>query len=183
MSDKNSPAQNSLRSRRSLLMGGGVIIATGAVVGGLLLRQSPAIASGETIKTSEGETVKTSEIVVYKTPTCGCCGAWVQHLTDAGLNARTVNQNDLTKTREKLGAPADLRSCHIAVADGYVVEGHVPADAITKLLTERPDAVGIFVPGMPLGSPGMEGPYGSQAYNVILLRRDGSREIFASYPE
>jgi hypothetical protein len=173
MSAKKSSAQNTLQSRRSLLMGGGAVIAAGAVVGGLMLRQSPAVASGET--------VKTGEIVVYKTPTCGCCGAWVKHLTDAGLNARTVNQNDLTNTREKLGAPADLRSCHIAVADGYVVEGHVPAEAVKKLLTERPDAVGIFVPGMPLGSPGMEGPYGSQAYNVILLRRDGSKEIFASY--
>jgi hypothetical protein len=173
MPDKNSPTQSALRSRRSLLMGGGAVIAAVAVAGGLVLKQSPAIASGQTIKTSE--------IVVYKTPTCGCCGAWVQHLDDAGLKTSTVNQADLTKTREKLGAPADLRSCHIAVADGYVVEGHVPAEAIKKLLAERPDAVGIFVPGMPLGSPGMEGPYGSQAYNVILLRRDGSREIFASY--
>ncbi len=173
MSDKNSPAPSLLRSRRSLLIGGGTVIATGALAGGLLLRQSPAVASFEP--------GKTGEIVVYKTPTCGCCGAWVQHLDDAGLKTSTVNQDDLTKTREKLGAPADLRSCHIAVADGYVVEGHVPAEAIKKLLAERPDAVGIFVPGMPLGSPGMEGPYGSQAYSVILLRRDGSREIFASY--
>jgi len=170
MPDKQSHSRFMLRSRRSLLIGGGTVIAAGAIAGGLILRQSQAIASGGI-----------GEIVVYKTPTCGCCSAWVQHLADAGLNASTVNQDDLTKTREKFGAPADLRSCHIAVADGYVVEGHAPADAIKKLLAERPDAVGIFVPGMPLGSPGMEGPYESQAYDVILLRRDGSREIFASY--
>jgi len=169
MPNENSPAKHPL-SRRTLLIGGGAVVAAGALAGGLVLRQSPAVASG-----------KTGEIIVYKTPTCGCCGAWVQHLTEAGLNARTINQDDLTKTREKLGAPDDLRSCHIAVADGYVVEGHVPADAIKKLLAERPDAVGIFVPGMPSGSPGMEGPYRSQAYDVILLRRDGAREVFVSY--
>ena len=173
MSDKQLSNRSALRSRRSLLIGGGTVIATGAVVGALLLRQSPAVASTEA--------GKTGEIVVYKTPTCGCCSALVHHLTDAGLNASAGNQNDLTKTREKLGAPADLRSCHIAVASGYVVEGHVPAEAIIKLLAERPEAVGIFVPGMPLGSPGMEGPFESQAYDVILLRRNGSREVFASY--
>jgi hypothetical protein len=169
MPSDQSHTRGASRSRRSLLIGGGTVIAVGAIASALMLKQSPAVAS--------------SEITVYKTPTCGCCGGWVEHLTDAGLNASTINQRDLTETREKLGAPADLVSCHIAVADGYVIEGHVPADAIKKLLAERPDAVGIFVPGMPLGSPGMEGPYGTQPYDVILLRRDGSREVFASYPE
>jgi len=173
MSDEHPSSLSLLRSRRSLLIGGGTVIVAGAFAGTLILRQSPAIASGKV--------GKAGEVIVYKTPTCGCCGAWVQHLDDAGFNTSTVNQDDLTKTREKLGAPADLRSCHIAVVDGYVVEGHVPADTIKKLLAERPDAIGIFVPGMPLGSPGMEGPFDSQAYDVILLRRDGAREVFASY--
>jgi len=167
MPHKQLAGRSMLRSRRSLLIGGGAVIAAGAIASGLIFKPSTSAAG--------------SEILVYKTPTCGCCGAWVRHLSDAGLNPRTINQRDLTATRKKFGAPANLASCHIAVADGYVVEGHVPADAIKKLLAERPEAVGIFIPGMPLGSPGMESPYGSQAYDVILLRRDGSREIFASY--
>jgi len=170
MSKMKSSAQGSNHSRRTLLIGAGAIITTGAIVGGVLLGRSPVIANG-----------KATKITVYKTPTCGCCGAWVQHLTDAGLNASTIDLDDLTATREKLGAPADLRSCHIAVVEEYVVEGHVPADAIAKLLAERPHAVGIFVPGMPLGSPGMEGQFEYEAYDVILLRRDGTREVFAHY--
>jgi hypothetical protein len=105
----------------------------------------------------------------------------VDHLTSAGLKARVVNQDDLTKIRKRLNAPDDLVSCHIAVIEGYVVEGHVPADAIKKLIAEKPAAVGIFVPGMPLGSPGMESVRGSRPFDVILLDRDGGREVFVSY--
>ncbi len=83
--------------------------------------------------------------------------------------------------RARVGAPEDLRSCHFAIIGRYIVEGHVPAASINKLLSDAPDAVGIFVPGMPLGSPGMEGPFGSQPYDVILLRKNGDREVFDRY--
>ncbi len=129
----------------------------------------------------QAQTPSGNAMIVYKTPTCGCCTAWVEHVTAAGFNPRIVEMADLTPVRTKLNAPDDLASCHVAVIDGYVVEGHVPADAIKKLIAERPDAIGIFVPGMPLGSPGMESPYGLQAFDVILLRHDGARKIFASY--
>ncbi len=159
--------QSTRNSRRSFLINSGALITTGVLLGGVVACQAGTQASGE--------------MVVYKTPTCGCCTTWVNHLKDAGINTRVVNQNDLTNIRKQFGAPNDLDSCHIAQIDGYIVEGHIPADAIKKLIAEKPDAVGIFVPGMPLGSPGMESPHGSQPYDVILLRRDGGREVFASY--
>ncbi len=119
--------------------------------------------------------------IVYKTPTCGCCTAWTKHLQSAGFALRVVNLDDLSPIRKQLGAPPDLASCHIATIGGYVVEGHVPADAIKKLLGEKSAAVGLFAPGMPLGSPGMESLYPAQPFDVILLKRDNTREVFASY--
>ena len=158
---------NPSRTRRSFLTGGGTLITAGALLGGVAACQA--------------KTSPSNEIVVYKTPTCGCCTAWVEHVATAGFKPRIVEMADLTAVRKQLNAPDDLASCHIAVIDGYIVEGHVPADAIRKLIAEKPDAVGIFVPGMPLGSPGMEGPFGSQPFDVILLRHDGARDVFASY--
>jgi hypothetical protein len=124
---------------------------------------------------------KSGADIVYKTPTCGCCTAWTEHLKSSGFDFRIVSLDDLSPIRKQLGAPADLASCHIATIGGYVVEGHVPADAIRQLLEERPDAVGVFVPGMPLGSPGMESRYPAQAFDVILLKKDQSRMVFRSY--
>ena len=160
--------RNARNSRRSFLINCGALITASALSGGVAACQAQTPPNG-------------SEMVVYKTPTCGCCTAWVDHLTSAGLKARVVNQDDLTKIRKRLNAPDDLVSCHIAVIEGYVVEGHVPADAIKKLIAEKPAAVGIFVPGMPLGSPGMESVRGSRPFDVILLDRDGGREVFVSY--
>lgn len=121
------------------------------------------------------------ENTVYKTPTCGCCTAWTEHLKRAGFGYRIVEREDLSEVRKSLGAPADLASCHIARISGYTIEGHVPATAISRLLALRLEAIGLFVPGMPLGSPGMEGPNPAQPYDVILLKRDGSRQVFARY--
>lgn len=148
-----------------------VVLRLGATALGLaVLTGAPACASGAKDKN-----------IVYKTPTCGCCTAWTEHLKGAGFDFRIVEVDDLSETRKALGAPPDLASCHVARIGGYVIEGHVPADAIAKLLAAPQDAIGLFVPGMPLGSPGMEGPYPAQPFDVILLRRDGSRQIFASY--
>jgi len=119
--------------------------------------------------------------VVYKTPTCGCCAAWVEHVKRAGIEIRVVNLPDISAERARLGAPADLASCHIALIDGYVIEGHVPVDAVKELISTRPDAIGLFVPGMPIGSPGMESAQGVQPFDVILLDKAGSRSVFARY--
>ncbi len=119
-----------------------------------------------------------AEIVVYKSPTCGCCSKWVDHLRDAGFAVTTHDTNDLTQIKMSNGIPQQLAACHTGIVDGYVVEGHVPADVIQRLLRERPDVVGIAVPGMPMGSPGMEGPY-KEPYDVLTFDREGNTESYA----
>jgi hypothetical protein len=121
-------------------------------------------------------------IRVNKTPTCGCCGIWVTHLQKAGFQTQVQDFDDLTPIKERLGVPASLSSCHTAEVDGYFIEGHVPAADIRKLLSERPKAKGLTVPGMPAGSPGMEVPSGRvDPYEVLLVNKDGSTSVFTSY--
>lgn len=117
------------------------------------------------------------EITVYKTPTCGCCSNWVDHLRAEGFRVTTHDLPTLTEVKREHGVPDELASCHTAVVDGYSVEGHVPADVIRRLLVERPEVRGIAVPGMPMGSPGMEGPY-SQAYEVYTFNADGPIDVY-----
>lgn len=114
-------------------------------------------------------------IDVWKTPTCGCCGAWVQHLEASGFSAQVTVQADLAPIKAKYGVPDRLSSCHTAVVAGYVVEGHVPAADIRRLLVERPAKVrGLVVPGMPAGSPGMEGPVSESYVTLALLVAGGT---------
>ena len=118
-------------------------------------------------------------ITVYKTPTCGCCLRWVDHVRARGFAANVIEVGDLAGVRAKLGVPDSLEACHTAVVRGYAIEGHVPADVIRKLLKEKPaGVVGIAVPGMPAGSPGMEGPY-KDKYNVVAFGKDGSQTVYA----
>lgn len=121
-------------------------------------------------------------VLVHKSPTCGCCGLWVEHMRSAGFQVEVRDSDDLSPIKQRLGVPADKASCHTAQVGDYFVEGHVPADDVKRLLLESPDARGIAVPGMPLGSPGMEGPVGSaQPYSVELIGKDGSSTGFASH--
>ena len=125
---------------------------------------------------------KTPTIVVNKTPTCGCCGAWVKHLEQAGFTTEVHNMNDLGAVKERVGVPYGMGSCHTAEAEGYFIEGHVPAEDIKRLLRERPDAKGLVVPGMPAGSPGMEVPSGQvDRYEVILVGKDSKTSVFATH--
>ncbi|WP_065754018.1 DUF411 domain-containing protein [Bradyrhizobium paxllaeri] len=107
-------------------------------------------------------------ITVYKDPNCGCCSGWVDHLRGAGFSVAVQNTDQLAQIRKQHGIPPELAACHTAIVSGYLVEGHVPAAAIQRLLTERPNAEGIAVPGMPVGSPGMEGGM-PQPYTVVLF--------------
>lgn len=123
---------------------------------------------------------------VWKSPTCGCCHDWVKHLEDNGFDVKTYDVSEAAKSalRSQLGMAEKYGSCHTALIGGYVVEGHVPAQDIRRLLKERPRAIGLSVPGMPIGSPGMDGPvYGGRkdAYAVLLVRRDGSNSVFKKY--
>lgn len=120
---------------------------------------------------------------VAKSPTCGCCGAWVDHMRDAGFTVDVQNmaQDDLYDLKARLGVGNDHASCHTAVIDGYVIEGHVPAEDVKRLLTERPEGLGLAVPGMPTGSPGMEYGDEKEPYDTLLLSSDGSAQVFSSH--
>lgn len=121
-------------------------------------------------------------VIVHKSPSCGCCGAWVEHMRSAGFEVEVRDSDDLDPIKKSLGVPADKASCHTAQVGDYFVEGHVPADDVKRLLAEHPDARGLAVPGMPPGSPGMEVPAGSeQHYSVDLVASDGSSSPFAQH--
>lgn len=115
---------------------------------------------------------------VYKNPACGCCGKWVDHLRSNGFTPVVHELNDVDPIKQKFGVPKELASCHTAHVGGYVIEGHVPADLIRKLLKEHPKARGLAVPSMPPGAPGMEGPQKID-YAVLLIKEDGSTTTYA----
>ena len=121
-------------------------------------------------------------LTVYKTPWCGCCRGWITHMTRAGFKATVVEQEDLAPVRARHGVSFALSSCHTGVAEGYVLEGHVPPADVLRLLRERPKALGLAVPGMPLGSPGMESPTGaSEPFETLLLLPGGKTRVFARH--
>lgn len=125
----------------------------------------------------------TPAVTVYKDPSCGCCGTWVEHLKAAGFATTVIETTDRTALQSRLALPPAMTSCHTAQIEQYLIEGHVPAADIRRLLSERPDARGLVVPGMPVGSPGMEAPDGSrEAYDVLLVRIDGTTAVFAHHP-
>jgi hypothetical protein len=122
------------------------------------------------------------EITVYKTPTCGCCGKWVELLKDSGFVVTVHDVPDTAEYRRKFGVPENLRSCHTAVVGGYAIEGHVPVREILRLLQTAPaDAKGLSVPGMPSGSPGMEGAR-NDPYSVLLFDSKGGSTVYQKYP-
>ena len=127
--------------------------------------------------------VSATAIEVWKNPTCGCCKDWIAYMQANGFQAR-MHEDGNTDQRAKLGMPIRYGSCHTALVGGYAIEGHVPAREVRRLLAEKPKAVGLAVPAMPLGSPGMDGPeYGGrkQPYDVLLVLSDGSARVYQSY--
>lgn len=124
---------------------------------------------------------RTGEVVdVYKTANCLCCGKWADHLRKAGFEVRTHNVLSLPAARKHFGVPDHVASCHSAKVAGYVVEGHVPVPDVLRLIKEKPEARGLAVPGMPIGSPGMEGRQVSH-FNTLLIKHDGGTEVFAKH--
>ena len=117
---------------------------------------------------------------VYKSATCGCCQRWVDYLRSRGYTVTVENVPDVTPVKRNLGIPSEMQSCHTAVVGSYFIEGHVPAEDIARLLAEHPDVSGLAVPGMPIGSPGMEGP-NPRAYVVLAVHKDGKVDVFADH--
>jgi hypothetical protein len=123
------------------------------------------------------------QVEVWKSPSCGCCKDWIAHMEKSGFRF-TVHETGNTAGRQRMRIPRALGSCHTAVIGRYAIEGHVPAKDVQRLLREKPEAVGLTVPGMPIGSPGMDGPeYGGRrdAYDVLLVAADGSTRVYSSY--
>jgi hypothetical protein len=125
----------------------------------------------------------THSILVYKDPSCGCCNGWVEHLKSAGFSVTAKDVADTTPERRRLRMPESFAGCHTATVEGYVLEGHVPAAEVTRLLADRPDAIGLAVPDMPIGSPGMEAGGRIDPYEVLLVGRKGQATVFARYPK
>ncbi len=121
------------------------------------------------------------EVVMYKDPNCGCCGKWAEHMREHGFKVKEVATTEMGQVKGEAGVPQALGSCHTAKVGGYVVEGHVPAADVRRMLTEKPAIAGISAPGMPMGSPGMEGPYPADRYDVVSFDAKGKTAVFASH--
>lgn len=136
-----------------------------------ILTVTMAIASDALVK----------DIVVYKNPECGCCSKWVKYLQDNNYNVTIESSRDVLAVKKRLGIPEKLAACHTAVIDGYIVEGHITHRDIKRLLLFRPEIKGIAVPGMPVGTPGMESGSTVQSHNVISFDEQGNTEVFAEH--
>ncbi len=133
---------------------------------------------------TSAESSSDSQVTVYKSATCGCCSDWVSYLEDNGFAVTTIETEDMATVKDNNAVPLELRACHTALIDGYVVEGHVPVDEIKKLVEEKPNILGIAVAGMPPGSPGMDIPgFETDPFDVVSFDADGNVEIFAQYPK
>ncbi len=129
---------------------------------------------------SPANTAYATEITVHKSPSCGCCNKWIVHLEKAGFSVTAENSMNMSSIKRSYGVRPELNSCHTALVDGYVIEGHVPANDIKRLLQERPDVTGLAVPGMPMGSPGMEG-HREDNYEVLTFKPNGETAVFSRY--
>ena len=155
------PAQSKLKSVRTLVASALLGLST---LGGI----STAVAAED-------------EVVMYKDPNCGCCGKWAEHMRTHGFKVKEVATTQMGQVKGEAGVPQALGSCHTARVGGYVVEGHVPAADVRRMLDEKPAIAGLSAPGMPLGSPGMEGPYPAARYDVVSFDAQGRTAVYASH--
>ena len=139
-----------------------------------------ALAGGESLWSAVRPQGADPTMAIFMSPTCGCCAKWVDHLKSAGFKTVVHEEEDMDTVKESLGVPREMRSCHTGQVDKYLIEGHVPADDIRKLLAAKPKAAGLAAPGMPASSPGMAVPgEPHEPYEVLLFQRDGKSEVFA----
>lgn len=155
----------SKRTTRLSTLAGSLLLGAALLAGGLLINQQPAQAE---------------EVVVYKSPTCGCCTEWVNHLRENGFQVTVHDRRNMDPVKRVMGVPQGLQSCHTAQVGDYVIEGHVPAADIVRLLEAKLPVKGLTVPGMPMGSPGMEGPR-QDPYEVLAFQPDGRTSVYARH--
>lgn len=146
-----------------------------------MLTRRTLIASLATLALLPASRAFAATPVFYRSPGCGCCHVWTERMAEAGLPVSLEDSEDLAGLSARLGIPAGLEGCHVGEIDGYVISGHVPPEDVKRLLAERPDALGLVVPGMPAGSPGMEMGGQTERYDVLLLGKDGKTIVFATH--
>jgi hypothetical protein len=153
------------------------------LMAGMLLTACASPASEQATAGQQATDEQTArEMVVYSSPTCGCCGDWVSYMESHGYTATVENVQDLAAVKEEHNVPRTMQSCHTAIIDGYIIEGHVPVEDVERLLHEQPDVVGIAVPGMPVGSPGMEIEGAElQPFAVMTFDAAGNTEMYSTH--
>ena len=156
------------------------LIATSLVLAGCTATNSLGTATSSK-QAANGQVAMASEITVFRSPTCGCCGKWIEHAEAAGFQVKDEVTEDMAAIKQQYGVPQNLTSCHTTVVGNYVVEGHVPVEDVQKLLTEKPDVAGITAPGMPIGSPGMESDDYTEPYTVFSFTESGETAAFAEH--
>jgi hypothetical protein len=158
------------RSRKLVMSGlvSGVLMLMSCTVSTALLGQTQQVALA-------------TEMTVFHSPTCSCCGQWIEHMQAAGFTVKDEITEDMAAIKQQYGVPAPLASCHTALVNSYIVEGHIPAADVQRLLTEHPNVAGIAVPGMPIGSPGMESGDYQEPYTVFSFTQDGATEPFQEH--
>lgn len=170
------------RNTRTLSVLGGVLVLS--ILAGCSQRdKEPAIdttAAVNVAATLRPVTDSAPLVTVYKSPTCTCCTAWVDHMKESGFRVVSIDTSNLDAIKRRYGIAPEHAACHTAIVGEYVVEGHVPADDVRRLLAQRPAIIGLAVPGRPAGSPGMEGAY-KQSYEVLAFARGGVTTVFAKH--
>jgi hypothetical protein len=141
-----------------------------------IIMVSPVISNASSVANRQNK----NPMIIYKSPSCGCCTAWVDHIKHAGFSAKIQHPQNINLIKNTLGVASTYQACHTASLNGYLFEGHIPATVIKNFLGDQPDALGLAVPGMPMGSPGMDTAGSFNPYHVLLLKKDGTSEVYAT---
>ena len=160
------------------------IFSVGLAIAGLTITGCTAVnqtSSSRSINVADAQAVLANELTVYRSPTCGCCGKWIEHAKATGFTVKDEVTEDMAAIKAQYGVPQNLTSCHTTVVGDYVIEGHIPVEDVQRLLVEQPDIAGIAVPGMPIGSPGMESGDYVEPYTVFSFTESGETATFAEH--
>ena len=172
------------------VVGGGIYLTSTSRVNKTVSNNNSAVANNNpnqaTLvsiwdKETEPNYLGTTEMTVYRSPSCGCCGVWVEHAKKHGFQIKDVKTEEMEALKQKYNIPTALASCHTTIIDAYVMEGHIPADDIKRFLTEKPQMAGLALPGMPIGTPGMEARDLKQPFQVLAFNDKGEVEVFKEY--
>lgn len=166
---------------KSKFFSAGLLATSLVLVGCTAAQNSGQLTPKNATATAEAQAVLASEITVFRSPTCGCCSKWIDHAEAAGFQVKDEVTEDMSAIKQQYGVPQNLTSCHTTVVGDYVVEGHVPVEDVQRLLVEKPDVAGIAVPGMPIGSPGMESGDYTEPYTVFSFTESGETAAFAEH--